>query len=153
MLIEEKNLNKGDLVNPFVAFKLDGSVEDINHCDFSKTILFIMKYGCKTCIYNTSVWNDILERFNCDRIVISGVSVDNIATTQKLLNEYKPKFPVVFNSTNEFNENFKLFQLPVTIIINSEGKIDNIWKVIINSNLIELLNKKLINNQKERIDL
>jgi len=153
VLIEENNLNKGDLVNPFDTFKLDGSVENINYCDFRKTILFIMKYGCKTCVNNTKVWNDIFERFNCDSILILGVSVDNIATTKKLLNEYKPKFPIVFNSTNEFNENFKLFQLPVTIIINSEGRIDNIWKGFINSNLIELLDKKLINIQKERINL
>ncbi|HSW53642.1 MAG TPA: MauE/DoxX family redox-associated membrane protein [Ignavibacteriaceae bacterium] len=153
MLIEDNTLNKGDMVNPFMVTKLDGTTDTINYCDFDKTIIFIIKYGCKTCIHNTIIWNEIFERFNCNNIIILGVSIDNELTTKKLIEEYKPKFPVVYNSTGAFNENFKLFQLPVTIVINPEGKIENIWKGIIHPSLIELLNKKLIITQKEGMKL
>jgi peroxiredoxin len=145
-LIDKNLLSKGDLVKSFTAFKVDGSSEYINYSNYNRTILFIMKYGCKTCIHNTGIWNEITKRFNVGRIRVLGVSVDGINTTSKMIEEYRPKFQLAFNTTWEFNEIFKLYQIPVTVIIDSEGRIENIWKGFINTNIIEFLNKKLVKN-------
>jgi peroxiredoxin len=145
-LIEENVLTKGDKVGTFIAYKIDGAGESINYEKYSKSVIFIMKYGCENCKKNILIWNEIAKQFNSNEIRVIGVSVDERNITKKMIDEYKPKFEVAFNSTWEFNDNFKLFQTPVTVIIDRQGKILNIWKGLISMKLIPYLYQKLASN-------
>ncbi len=149
-LLEKDFFSRGEQVEPFIAYKIDGSFENVFYDLREKTILFIMKYGCITCKNNVPFWNDLNEEFNSNRIRVIGISVDKIDTTKKMIGEYKINFNVAYNTTEEFNRNFRIFMTPMTIIINSDGIVEEIWKGAIKQNSIALIKQNLLRKHKER---
>lgn len=144
-LIEKDFLSRGEQVEPFMVYKIDGSYENIFYEQSDKTVLFIMKYGCVTCKNNVPFWNEINKQFNSDRIRVLGISVDPIDTTKHMIAEYQMNFNVVYNTTEEFNRNFRIFMTPLTVIVNSKGIIEELWKGAIKTKSIPLIEKTLKN--------
>lgn len=145
-LLANEILSEGEIVEPFEVYEINGSIRTVDFKNYSKIVLFIMKYGCEVCKNNVDTWNEINRRLNNKRIRILGISVNDMMTTKKMINQYNVDFKVASNSSKAFKDNFKVVQTPITIIIGNDGMVENIWKGAISNELLSFLDKKLNNN-------
>lgn len=118
---------KGEIVQDFNVYTLDGDSTDITYKGrIKKFLFFIFSTACPHCERNLTYWNLIAQN-NASTCDIMGISVQsNIENTKIYILERDVKFYVVVADTN-FMKKYKVSGVPLTMLVSSSGAIDNIW--------------------------
>jgi len=147
-LINNDLLAEGEILKPLKVFDMKEIEKEIIFTNFDFTILFIMQYGCHLCKENAFYWNELTNKLsNNKHIQIYGVSIDAMDITNKIAIEYSPKFTLVFNSSEDFRNDLKLFRTPQTLIIGKKGSVLKIIKGKLNNILVERVAQEVIINK------
>jgi peroxiredoxin/uncharacterized membrane protein YphA (DoxX/SURF4 family) len=146
-LMDNDMLSEDEKVKDLKVYDLEGMEQKIKFNQSSYTILFFMQYGCHLCKENVILWNQLNETFQKDKNVqVVGISIDGINVTKRLFTEYFPKFKLVFNASEDFRNDLKLFRTPLTLIINKNNSINKIYKGKLNNVLLQRITEEVHNN-------
>jgi thiol-disulfide isomerase/thioredoxin len=116
-------LKPGEVVSPFDAEGLDGVTRRIDFPKQTATVLVFFSSGCPHCHKMIPEWNKWFE-MKPSNVAVIGIIVDK---EPKGFFEMMPiRFPVLRSPSREFLETFKVARIPLTLRIQTGGKIEEV---------------------------
>ncbi len=94
--------------------------------DSRSTILFVFSTNCKYCSENLPNWQSIYERHK-DTYRFVAISDSPPGDTQKYVFDNNLTYPVYLPQDSNFRKEYQLAGVPETLIINSDGIVENVW--------------------------
>ena len=141
---ESKNPNKKKEVFkkgqriPYILLKdIQGNSHSIPD-KYNDTLLLLFSTTCKACIKNMGNWKQLVALSSEKNQKILGISKSPVNDTVSILKENKLYIPVVsIYNDQKMKDHFKFYRYPQTILIDSSGRIKNIWIGVLDPNLLE----------------
>jgi peroxiredoxin len=107
---------------------LDGMRDTISFGDgVSKYLLCVFSTTCPHCETTLPKWTFIKENLRGDHYPIA-ISIHDLERTNKYVTERGFPFYTVIGSDPDFNLNYKISGVPVTILIDESGRVQRVWK-------------------------
>jgi putative oxidoreductase len=144
-LIDKDLLLPGDQIKPFTLLDLSNNKFIMEFEHFNRTIIYIMKNGCKPCSENQKAWKIVYDNYKDNpNIKVIGICIDPISLAQELFNNYGIKYQFFYSKDDNLKANLKIMSTPLTIIINKGGTVENVFSGLLKTEDI----KKITNNYK-----
>ncbi|MGN1401251.1 MAG: thiol-disulfide oxidoreductase ResA [Bacillus sp. (in: firmicutes)] len=141
---ENKAIAKGQVAPDFVVTDLDGNEHRLS--DYKGKGVFLNFWGtwCKPCEKEMPYMNNLYEEYEAQGVQILAVNVgETELAVQKFVNKHDLVFPVAIDKTEQIMEAYGVSPLPVTFLIDKEGKIVD--------ELVMGMHEDMIRKQLERI--
>jgi hypothetical protein len=113
----------GDVVAPFEAAGLDGSVQRIDFPKGRNTLLLFFLSSCPVCHRMLPLWNEFYTRRPKDLRVV-GVLLDR--EPPGFFNAMPVAFPLVRSPGASLHAQFKLRHVPFMVRVASGGRVDSV---------------------------
>jgi peroxiredoxin len=120
-------LKPGQQVPPLAANTLSGQRQGINYADRAKTVLLVFSPQCPACEQTLPYWREIKESCARNQYQIFGISLDDGAKTNAFLASNGLTLETFVGIEAETKGAYKLSLTPLTIVIDSNGKVERIW--------------------------
>ncbi|HQF42884.1 MAG TPA: redoxin domain-containing protein [Ignavibacteriaceae bacterium] len=140
-LNNKKSLRKpGDFIKQIRVKDLNYVMNTLKFDEYKKNhLLFIFNTDCKHCEKNLSKWLSLFEYHDKSYCEIIAISNSDRETTLKWIKYHDIPFNVVIND----DEDFKIFYVPQTILINNNGIIQGAWLGELDSSNLDSIKSKL----------
>lgn len=114
----------------------------------SKQLLFLFTTTCNFCKENLEMWRLIFEQAKTKDISIAGISLHPQDKTEAYIQENGLEYPVYFaHDGKKFEKTNRLRGVPSTIILDTTGKVENVWVgVLTESDILDILDAITLNN-------
>jgi hypothetical protein len=113
----------GDVVAPFDAQSVDGSVQKVAFNGRGSTVLLFFLSSCPTCHRMIPEWNRAFQRKPAG-LQVYGVILDKEPPT--FFQSYPMAFPVVRSPGREFQQKIKVTRTPTMVRIGPGGKVQDV---------------------------
>jgi thiol-disulfide isomerase/thioredoxin len=113
----------GDVVTPFEAARLDGTVQHIDFPKGKNTLLLFFLSSCPVCHRMIPLWNEFYSRRPADLEVV-GVVLDR--EPPGFFDAMKIAFPVVRSPGASLHQMFKLKHVPYMVRVGPGGKVETV---------------------------
>ncbi|MBI5215083.1 MAG: thioredoxin family protein [Ignavibacteriae bacterium] len=121
-------LKVGERVDPFYAATLNGTTKEFQYDDTTKKyLLFIFSTTCSYCEKNLSNWKSIEQSLQNSTMKISWLSTHPIDKTVDYAAKNQLTTEVCVVDT-VFARKYKVYGVPLTILINSQGNVEKVWR-------------------------
>jgi putative oxidoreductase len=144
MLIGGEILSPDEIVPPFKASDVSGGEVEIAYGHGTlKTLLFVLSTSCRPCKQNLPNWSVIARRVDVSRGRVLGISLNSPDLTRKYILENALSYPVLVPSDQTFARQYKPSSTPQTILIDSGGRVEKVWRGVLDSLHTEEILKRL----------
>lgn len=127
-------LSPGELVKPIMGTDLNGQPYQVQYgTDGRKQLLMFFSPSCPYCFEQGPIWRDVLNRIDSSRFNVIGIvgdKEDKLEVTRHadVLGYFKTKLALpIVTVNNETLANYKLTATPITLLIDSNGKVEHTW--------------------------
>lgn len=114
-------LSPGDMVEPFEAARLDGSLQRIDYPKGKNTLILFFLSSCPVCHRMIPRWNEFYGRRPADLQVI-GVLLDR--EPPGFFDAMPVAFPIVRSPGPSLHQMFKLKHVPYMVRVAAGGRVD-----------------------------
>lgn len=117
-----------DSMQAFGALTLDSVFTIVNPHGNKKKLFFVFTTWCGACVQNVSEWNKLAKQLGNNELMILGISPDSLYKIREFKSKVKPDFPIMSVAGDTlFMKKYKLFNIPQTLLIDSEGLVVKVW--------------------------
>jgi peroxiredoxin/uncharacterized membrane protein YphA (DoxX/SURF4 family) len=128
------SLKPNDLAPPFKALGLEGQEVAITyHGESAKTLLLIFSTSCGACERNLPNWSEIVSKMQGGSCRVMGISLDPLNNTKNYVLKSGIHYPVFVPVDIEFSRNYKLHLTPQTVLIDNQGRVEQVWIGVLES--------------------
>lgn len=123
-------LQKGDKVEAFSASSLRNQTISVNYTGKEPTRVFLFfTASCPYCSEQFPYWKEMLSKANGNHFQIIGVVSESEDRTklEEYLKSQDCDFLPVAILPREISKNYKLSVTPTTLVIDNEGKVQQVW--------------------------
>lgn len=114
-------LAPGDVVQPFDAARLDGSMQRVEYPKGKNTVILFFLSSCSVCHRMIPLWNEFYGRRSKDLQVV-GVMLDR--EPPGFFNAMPVAFPIVRSPGPALQQMFKLRHVPFMVRVGAGGRVD-----------------------------
>jgi thiol-disulfide isomerase/thioredoxin len=114
-------LAPGDVVQPFEAARLDGSMQRIEYPKGKNTVILFFLSSCSVCHRMIPLWNEFYGRKAKDLQVV-GVMLDR--EPPGFFTAMPVAFPIVRSPGPALHQMFKLRHVPLMVRVGAGGRVD-----------------------------
>jgi putative oxidoreductase len=144
MLVGREILEPGETVPPFKARDVNGKEIEIAYDQGSlNTMLFVLSTTCNPCKENLPNWSEIVRKLDRRRYRILGISLSSRDLTGKYVLEHGLSYPVLVPSDETFSREYKASTTPQTILVDAAGRVEKVWRSVLDSLQMEELLTRL----------
>lgn len=123
-----ESLKPGEQVAGFKVLSLEGDSSQIAYDDSKKFLLFVFSTRCPICVKNLPNWNTLAELSGAGKHRVIGISLDKLEATKQYAQEKQMKFPVVLRVDTAFHRAYKIFGVPLTIMVGKRGIVERAFE-------------------------
>jgi thiol-disulfide isomerase/thioredoxin len=116
-------LAPGDVVQPFDAARLDGSMQRVDYPKGKNTLILFFLSSCPVCHRMIPLWNEFYGRRPKDLQVV-GVVLDR--EPPGFFNAMPVAFPIVRSPGPALHQMFKLRHVPFMVRVAAGGRVDSV---------------------------
>jgi peroxiredoxin/uncharacterized membrane protein YphA (DoxX/SURF4 family) len=128
------SLKPGDMASPFKATNLEGEQLEITYDRAAaKTLLLIFSTSCGACERNLRKWAEIASKSMEDHQRIWGIFLNSLTKTKEYVFKNDIKYPVFVSSDTAFIKSYRIFAVPQTILIDAQGRVEQVWSGVLDS--------------------
>jgi thiol-disulfide isomerase/thioredoxin len=114
-------LAPGDVVQPFEAARLDGTLQRVEYPKGKNTVILFFLSSCPTCHRMIPLWNEFYRRKAKDLQVV-GVMLDR--EPPGFFTAMPVAFPIVRSPGPALHQMFKLRHVPLMVRVGAGGRVD-----------------------------
>ena len=130
-------LEIGQAVPPLVAHKLSGETTTINYSDSPRTVLFVFSADCRACEQTAPYWREIERAFDSSKARTFALSLGDAEKSRHFLDFHGLTSELLSNIDTRTRQAYRLSMTPLTIVVNSEGRIERMWAGTLSENQIK----------------
>jgi len=123
-------LRYGQAAPPVAGTLIDGRKFNLSEHRGKVVVLYFYTTWCSICVTNGPQMEALTKKFNKDKVLVLGVSLDNnIGDCRKYVLEKKIHYPQLFAgpwTDSDLRKAYRVINVPTTFIIDPEGKIAQI---------------------------
>jgi peroxiredoxin len=132
LLQQSLELNPGAMVSTLRGVDINGNNIDINYSqDPRKTLLLIFSPDCDYCTQNMPIWKNILSNIDKNSFRVIAISLEPEGTKEYIIRHHLDSVPVITKLYLKGADTYKMGLTPETILIDSNGKVEKVWKGLI----------------------
>lgn len=124
---KQQFLQLGDQVRPFAGIALSGLEQNINYAKSSKTVLMVFQPLCPACERTVPYWRAIEAAARTDEFQVFGVTLGDGPRSSEFLASSGMNLETLVEIDAGTKALYKLNLTPLTIVVDSSGKVEKIW--------------------------
>ncbi|QUL53497.1 redoxin domain-containing protein [Paenibacillus tritici] len=133
-------IQKGNQAPNFILLDLEGNEVELSDFIGKKVILNFWATWCPPCRAEMPHMEKIYKK-NSKEVVVLAINLTNTeksnSDVQKFVEDFKLSFPVALDTEGEISGQYQIFAYPTSLMIDSQGVIQEIYRGAINEDLMK----------------
>jgi len=122
-------LQVGDTLLPFNTKDHNENFVEISYGKSEKNkVFFVFSSSCNECNRMIPIWKSLNSKINTDKYEVWGVLINEKELSEKIKKELNNNFKVITFPNLGIQIDYKIFNSPITIVVNPLGKVEKIWR-------------------------
>lgn len=120
-------LKPGQQLPAFVGFNHFGEQATIDYANSDKTILLVFAHGCVACERTVPYWREIEKACRRNQYRIFALTLGDESKSNSFLASNELNLELFSRISSEIKQAYKLSLTPLTIVVDSNSKVEKIW--------------------------